>query len=737
MKKNALMSWTAAALTTMASATAITAGPDSSTGPAVDIRHHDLEVRVLPDRHRLEASDRVSFGADERGTYYFYLGDVFSVTRAELDGRRVKLKRVEIEYPAEPVEPEGVNKERQPEFPHPENRVMYKLPAVTPGDHLLEIHYEGTVYDTLKVPEGSRSGIPSETDGLVDTSGCYLSGWSTGWYPDGRDDFSRFSIRVTTPADFEAVTEGKLARVQRSGGRAVVDWEIAFPTQHITLMAARYTKKERDVDGISLMAYFFASEKELIDTYLDASAQYIELYNGLIGPYPFSKFAVVENFFPTGYGMPSYTLLGRRIVRMPFIVKTSLGHEVAHNWWGNCVYPDYEQGNWCEGLTTFYADYRYEAQKGDSAAAAYRKDILIDYATHVADSTDIPLADFRSRVDEVTGAVGYGKCTMVFYMLMKHVGEEKFYRAMRNFFRRNRFEVVDWEDIEWAVEDVYGGPLDDFFDQWVYRAGAPRLSLRHVELEPGPDGGARWTIRVTLSNEGGYSLFRVPVEISGPTAARRIGVDVTGETVTFDWRSDERPTRLVVDPDNDVFRRLDPVEIPVTIGRALAGEEALIVLPSNAGAGLADAYSELAERLAADENTVVAYDSAITAADLASRAVFVLGGISENGAWNWLDPPDGIRLQRGELVVGGQRYADPGHAAFVAFTNTVDSTQTACAIVGNSGDAVRRAGYKVIYYGKYSYATFADGQKQLTGVIQPPPGPLEYEFEAEAVTGAD
>ena len=36
------------------------------------------------------------------------------------------------------------------------------------------------------------------------------------------------------------------------------------------------------------------------------------MYRGLIGPYPYQKFALVENFWETGYGMPSFTLLGRR-----------------------------------------------------------------------------------------------------------------------------------------------------------------------------------------------------------------------------------------------------------------------------------------------------------------------------------------------------------------------------------------------------------------------------------------
>ena len=93
--------------------------------------------------------------------------------------------------------------------------------------------------------------------------------------------------------------------------------------------------------------------------------RYIALYEELIGPYPFQQFSIVENFFPTGYGFPSYTLLGSTVIRLPFIIETSLGHEIAHCWWGNGVLVDDRQGNWCEGLTTYLADYLYKERTSE------------------------------------------------------------------------------------------------------------------------------------------------------------------------------------------------------------------------------------------------------------------------------------------------------------------------------------------------------------------------------------
>jgi len=91
---------------------------------------------------------------------------------------------------------------------------------------------------------------------------------------------------------------------------------------------------------VDIYTYFYPDNAGLSARYLEAAARYIGFYAELFGPYPFEKFAVVENFFPTGYGFPSYTLLGSAIIRLPFIIDTSLPHEIAHCWWGNGVLVD-------------------------------------------------------------------------------------------------------------------------------------------------------------------------------------------------------------------------------------------------------------------------------------------------------------------------------------------------------------------------------------------------------------
>ncbi|MEJ2691158.1 MAG: M1 family peptidase, partial [Deltaproteobacteria bacterium] len=81
--------------------------------------------------------------------------------------------------------------------------------------------------------------------------------------------------------------------------------------------------------------YFFAEDRELAGHYREKALGYLARYAKLLGPYPFRRFSIVENRLPTGYAMPTFTLLGQVVVRLPFIVDTSLWHEIVHSWLGN------------------------------------------------------------------------------------------------------------------------------------------------------------------------------------------------------------------------------------------------------------------------------------------------------------------------------------------------------------------------------------------------------------------
>ena len=66
--------------------------------------------------------------------------------------------------------------------------------------------------------------------------------------------------------------------------------------------------------GVAVATCLSEGNAALSPLLLDAVEGYLATYAKLLGPYPHAKFDVVENFFSTGYGMPSATLLGGDVI---------------------------------------------------------------------------------------------------------------------------------------------------------------------------------------------------------------------------------------------------------------------------------------------------------------------------------------------------------------------------------------------------------------------------------------
>ena len=220
----------------------------------------------------------------------------------------------------------------------------------------------------------------------------------------------------------------------------------------------------------------------------------------------------MENFWETGYGMPSFTLLGPTVIRFPFILTSSYPHEILHNWWGNSVFVDYSTGNWCEGLTAYMADHLIQEQRGKGED--YRRGTLQKYRNYVKESRDFPLSEFRSRHSAATEAVGYGKTLMGFHMLRLYLGDEDFRSGLATFYRRFRGQRASFGDLQAVLEDTSGKELGWFFQPWVERPGAAAFE---VEVEPGAEAT---TIRGRAATGAGWRAFRARGSGGGPDRDR-------------------------------------------------------------------------------------------------------------------------------------------------------------------------------------------------------------------------
>ena len=592
----------------------------------------------------------------------------------------------------------GVRIDMADEMPSSPALKVYRV-TLPQGRNQFTLKYQGNLSAAAAIP-----GNPPGKRAYLSSDGVYLDG-NSHWYPQFGDELLTFSLAVELPSSWRSISQGS-KRPLSMDGHSDVQWDEDHPQQEIYLLAAAYHEYQHSMDGISSEVLLRSADPDLADKYLAAIDEYVNMYKRLLGPYPYSKFAVVENTWESGYGMPSFTLLGPRVMRFPFILHTSLPHEILHNWWGNGVYVDYSQGNWSEGLTAYLADHLLREQQGEGLS--YRRNALLRYTNYVSAGNDFPLKDFQGRHSEATQAVGYDKALMVFHMLRMQMGDKDFLTALRNFYHKQRFHLASWDDLRQAFESVSGQSLRNEFDQWLNRRGAPALQLRAARAQ---QKGDHYQLSVDISQDQAGSAYQLHVPMAVQLAGRQqvwqTVVELTHKRQTVQVTVPSRPWRLAVDPRFDVFRRLDPGELPPTLSEALGADSLLVVLPSAAPTSLREAYTEFAQAWAADGAGIeIRWDKDLSQLPT-DRAVWLLGWENRFLSRLAADLQPQISLTATGATVDNQSLTRTEQAVVLTARHGGASGTVLMWLGCDNPAAFPGLARKLPHYGSYSYLAFS------------------------------
>ena len=661
------------------------------------IFHHELTVSIDPATAKLEVNDtiRIPESAD-LSALSFSLHENLS-PQSLTDG-------VSIEQAIDEAESEdkGMDQEDYSSVIHNSH---YRV-LVDEGVKLesLTLSYAGEINHPVKQANQEYARGFSQSPGLIDPQGVYLSG-STHWIPSFGEEYVTYKMTVNSPPGWRSVSQGKRTGFAELPGSRTDVWEVDTPTEEIFVIAAQFSEYEYPMGNVMAMAFLREKDDGLANKYLETTAQYMEMYRGLVGTYPYSKFALVENFWETGYGMPSFTLLGPQIIRFPFILHSSYPHELLHNWWGNGVFVDFETGNWCEGLTAYMADHLIAEQRG--TGADYRRATLQGYTDYVTQDNEFPLKDFRSRSNASSSSIGYGKTAMMWDMLRSKVGDENFIRAFQKFYRENKFKRASFDDIRLAFEEVSGEQLESFFDQWIEKSGAPVLTISDIELKQS-EGHKTLEIELAQTQDGDAYKLSVPIVIYSADKVEREVVEMNAKTQSYSFVLDCDPLRIEIDPQFNLMRRLDYREIPPSLSKMFGAEKTLMLLPSKASEEDLTKYRQLSSIWKGErgDEFAVKLDSEVEALP-SDRSVWVLGwdNLWQSAVETGLESYD-AEISKASVRFGAASH-NPEENSFVIAMRHPGNTDLALTwLTAHDAEAVAGLARKLPHYGKYSYLGF-------------------------------
>jgi len=292
----------------------------------------------------------------------------------------------------------------------------------------------------------------------------------------------------------------------------------------------------------------------------------MEFFSDYIGPFAYEKLANVQSNSVKG-GMESATAIfysdvsvtGDRSVRWRNVVI----HEVAHQWFGNCVTEyDWDDVWLSEGFATYFTlMFREHAYGRDDFVNGLNDAKRLVYNHYKTDKeSSIVHNNLKDMKDVLTYSLQYQKGAWVLHMLRNYVGEDNFRKGIRNYYKKYYNSTTTTNQFKTEMEVVSGMNLDTFFDQWLYKGGNMVLDGNWKFDEK----KGRIEVNLNQVQNDGY-LFEMPVELGISYNDKNLEkiqtVKLEKEKGRFYIASDNKPISIKIDPNTKLLAIWDFNEI--------------------------------------------------------------------------------------------------------------------------------------------------------------------------------
>jgi aminopeptidase N len=235
-----------------------------------------------------------------------------------------------------------------------------------------------------------------------------------------------------------------------------------------------------------------------------------------------------------------------RTYGVPFNNVTLIAHEIAHQWFGDSVTESTWSDLWLsEGFATYFAALFVQRFEGEDAFRALMNNASLAVFAYEKKKL-VPIFDRDTEnLMELLNPNNYQKGAWVLHMLRSQLGDDAFFRGIRDYYTTHENATASSENLRAALEKASGKNLRAFFARWVYDSGHPQYELAWYWL------GKR-EVRIVLSQRqiGNAFVDPVPVTISTATGKREIVLKPTGKLFIERVPLRQKPTSIEVDPQN-------------------------------------------------------------------------------------------------------------------------------------------------------------------------------------------
>ena len=353
---------------------------------------------------------------------------------------------------------------------------------------IIDVDYNGTPPTAQTNPLGgsgmTAAASPSWGNKVVWSLSEPFSAFE--WFPCKQsltDKADSCAVSITVPDTCKAGSNGVLELVTLLGnGFTRYDWKHRHPIDYylISVSVAKYVEYNVYANPVGapnpilIQNYIYDNPGTLpnFQADIDETADFIELYYDLYGPYPFEDEKYGHCMAPISGGMEHQTM-----TTQGFFEKTLTSHELAHQWWGDNV----TCASWCdiwlnEGFAS-YSEYLmlenlYPGEEGPSMQQVHNS--IMNQA-----GGSVWVLDSLNENRIFSGRLTYDKGSAIIHSMRYLIDNDTlFFDALRSFqvtFKDSTATGITFKNF---MENFTGENLTPFFNQWYFGEGYPTYSVK-------------------------------------------------------------------------------------------------------------------------------------------------------------------------------------------------------------------------------------------------------------------
>ncbi|MBU3660417.1 MAG: T9SS type A sorting domain-containing protein [Flavobacteriales bacterium] len=440
----------------------------------------------------------------------------------------------------------------------------------------IETDYFGTPPDAASNPLGgggmTYDTSPSWGNHVVWSLSEPFSAYE--WFPvkqSLRDKIDSCSIKITVPDSCKAGSNGILENVVNLGnGFTRYEWKHRHPIEYylISVAVAKYVEHNLFANPIGapapiLIQNFIYDNPQTLPNFLDEineTADFIELFYDLYGPYPFEDEKYGHCMAPLSGGMEHQTM-----TTQGFFEKTLTSHELGHQWWGDNVTCASWSDIWVNEGFASYSEYLMLENLYPNEKNQHMTDVHNNVMSQVGGS--VWFADSLNTDRIFSGRLTYDKGAAIIHSLRYVINNDSlFFNTLRAFQTEFADSVAVGIDVRNKFMQTSTIDLTPFFEQWYFGEGYPTYSIRYKQEA----NDLILQISHTASKPTSTPTFTNPIDVrifrQGQTDTI-IRFEIASNTELFVIPNFGTATgSMAIDPKNWIVNKVGTITMDNTIG---------------------------------------------------------------------------------------------------------------------------------------------------------------------------